>query len=97
MRNAYVICYDVSDDRRLRQVFRKLQGYGDPLQYSVFRCVLSDKEKFLLLGELSELIHHREDRVMIIDTGPAEGRANKAFEFLGRDIPPEGRRAALII
>jgi len=97
MRNRFIVCYDVSDPRRLRSVFQKMHGFGDPLQYSVFRCDLSTKEKFLMIDQLSGLIHHQEDRIMIIDTGPAEGRARDAVEFLGRSIPPDGKRAAIIV
>lgn len=59
-------------------------GYGDPLQYSVFRCDLSPKEKVLMLVKLKEIIHHRGDWIMIIDLGPADGRGERCFEFLGQ-------------
>ena len=97
MRNRFVVCYDVSDAKRLRTVFKKMHGFGDPLQYSVFRCDLSLKEKYLMIDQLSGLIHHREDRVMIIDSGPAEGRGLDAVEFLGKSIPTDGKRAAIIV
>ena len=32
---------------------------------------------------LTELIKHDEDRVMIIDLGPAEGSEERRIEFLG--------------
>ncbi|MEW6744992.1 MAG: CRISPR-associated endonuclease Cas2 [Planctomycetota bacterium] len=97
MRHRYLVCYDVSDAKRLRAVFKKMCGYGDPVQYSVFLCDLSLKEKYLLLDQLGSLIHHQQDRVMIVNTGPAEGRGSEAVEFLGRDIPPQGREAAFIV
>jgi len=97
MRNRFIVCYDVSDPKRLRSVFRKMHGFGDPLQYSVFRCDLSSKEKYLMIDQLAALIHHGEDRVMIIDTGPAAGRGREAVEFLGRSIPPDGKRAAIVV
>ncbi len=97
MRSTYIVCYDVSDAKRLRQVFRSLHGYGDPLQYSVFRCILSEKEKYLMLHHLASLIHHTEDRVMVINIGPTEGRASDAIEFLGRDIPPDAPPTAVIV
>ena len=97
MRNRYVVCYDVSDGCRLRLVFRKLHGYGDPIQYSVFCCDLLEKEKFMMLDDLTQLINHREDRIMIINTGPVEGRGSEALEFLGRSIPPSESRTAIIL
>jgi hypothetical protein len=28
MRNSYLICYDISDEKRLRKVFKAMRGYG---------------------------------------------------------------------
>ena len=41
MRTSYLVSYDISDDKRLRQVFKIMRGYGDHLQYSVFECQLT--------------------------------------------------------
>jgi len=97
MRHRYLVAYDVSDATRLRRVHKKLLGFGDPLQYSVFQCNLSDVEKLRMVEGLSELIHHHEDRVLIVDIGPVEGRAAVAFEFLGvrQEVPME--RQAVIV
>jgi CRISPR-associated protein Cas2 len=38
MRQSYLVCYDVSDGKRLRKVFKTMRAYGDHLQYSVFEC-----------------------------------------------------------
>jgi len=40
MRSVYLVCYDVADDKRLRKTYKKMRGFGDPVQYSVFRCEL---------------------------------------------------------
>ena len=45
MRNVYLVCYDVADAKRLRRTYRKMRGFGDAVQYSVFRCELSPTEK----------------------------------------------------
>jgi CRISPR-associated protein Cas2 len=45
MRNVYLVCYDVADDKRLRKTYKTMCGFGDPLQYSVFRCELSAVER----------------------------------------------------
>lgn len=84
MRHTYLVTYDVSDDKRLRRVFRCLNGYGDPVQYSVFRCDLSAQERVLLLEDLTEIIHHTEDQVMIVDLGPVDGQVSKRVEIVGR-------------
>jgi CRISPR-associated protein Cas2 len=87
MKHRYLVTYDVSDPRRLRKVFRAMKGFGEPVQYSVFRCDLTDVQKMKLKEALVRLIHHTEDRVMIMDLGPAEGRAAWAFDYLGRQEP----------
>jgi CRISPR-associated protein Cas2 len=86
-RRTYLVAYDVCDDRRLRQTFKKLCGFGDPLQYSVFRCELSDAERQLMISALSTIIHHKEDRVLIADMGTRKRRAPRALRFLGRHEP----------
>ena len=37
----YLVCYDVRDEKRLRRAAKKLEGRGQRLQYSVFRCWLT--------------------------------------------------------
>ena len=44
MRSSYLVCYDISNDKRLRQVFKTMRGYGDHLQYSVFECQLTSTD-----------------------------------------------------
>jgi len=83
MRNQYLVSYDVSDAKRLRTMYKKMCGFGDPIQYSVFLCPLSGKEKVLLVDKVREIIHHQEDRVMIIDLGPVDGRGKECISFIG--------------
>ena len=86
MRNRYLVAYDIADSKRLRLVFKKMRGFGDPLQYSVFVCDLSDKERALMIGELKEIINHREDRICIADIGPVGGRGSDSMTFFGRPL-----------
>lgn len=88
MRHVYLVAYDVSDDKRLRRMYRKMRGFGDPLQYSVFQCSLSDVERMKMVEAVTAIMKHDEDRVMIVDVGPVEGRARMAFDYLGV-IPAE--------
>ena len=97
MRNLYLVCYDIADPKRLGQVFRKLRGFGEAVQYSVFLCALSKQERALMLGELRELINHAEDRVMAADLGPLSGRAQRSLESLGRKTSvPSGSGAVIV-
>lgn len=88
MRQSYIVSYDVSDQKRLRLVFRTLKGWGDHLQYSVFRCDLNARELIELRTELASIIHHGEDQVLFVDVGPADGRALTAYQTIGRPATP---------
>ena len=92
MRNQYLVSYDIADAKRLRQMYKKMCGFGDPIQYSVFLCPLSAKEKVLLVDKVRDVIHHQEDRVMVIDLGPLEGRGKECISFYGlkRETPESG-------
>ena len=77
------------EPKRLKRVYKKMCGFGDWLQYSIFRCDLSDVELILMKDAIGAIINHAEDRVMVVDVGPVNGRAERAFEFLGETRAPE--------
>lgn len=83
MEHLYVISYDIADDKRWRRVFRIMKGAGEWLQYSVFQCRLDRQGLMQLQAELSEVIHHHEDHVLILDIGPADN-VNPHVTSLGR-------------
>jgi CRISPR-associated protein Cas2 len=91
-RNIFLLCYDISDARRLRRVFKVAKGFGTSVQYSVFRCALSPTDVIALMEKLEAEIHHREDQILLVDLGPEHGRANHVFRTIGRPTPraPEG-------
>jgi len=62
MRTSYLVCYDISDDKRLRKVFKAMRNYGDHLQYSVFECQMTSTDLVRCRAELAEIIHHRRTR-----------------------------------
>lgn len=97
MRNVYIVCYDIADAKRLRGTYRTLQGFGDPLQYSVFRCELSALELMTLKERLWSIINLAEDRVVVIDLGPVGARGDECIEAWGtqRSTPPD--RTAKIV
>lgn len=84
MRTMYIVAYDIADDKRLRKIHQKMRGFGDHLQYSVFRCELSSKEKTQMVAQLDQLIHHGHDQVLIFPLGPAEGYNHANIQALGR-------------
>ena len=61
----YLVAYDVRDTKRLRNVANHLEGYGERLQFSVFRCRLTERELERLRWELTKKME-REDDLLII-------------------------------
>lgn len=83
MRSIYLVAYDVTDDKRRARIFKKLKGYGEALQYSLFRCALTTNERLRMRSEIWELINHSTDRILLVDLGPDEGRGQSALETWG--------------
>lgn len=65
-RHSYVICYDIAEPKRWRKVYKLLNGYGRPLQYSIFRCRLTARAAEKLRWELEQILT-LEDRLLLID------------------------------
>ena len=84
MRTTYLVCYDIADEKRLRKVFKTMRGYGDHLQFSVFECQLTAMDLVRLRSQLSLIIDHADDQVLIVNLGPAEGRGDRVISALGK-------------
>ena len=54
MRQVFIVAYDVSDPKRLYRVHKRLLGFGEPQQYSIFLCLLSQKEFVLMMDVIEE-------------------------------------------
>lgn len=89
MQTRYIVSYDICHQKRLRLVHKTMLGYGEPLQYSVFCCDLSPSARIMLIADVSEIIDHREDQVMLIDIGPADGRGGQSIEIVGKAMKKE--------
>ena len=96
MRNRFIVTYDICDDARLRQVYKAMRGFGDHIQYSVFRCDLSPRERVEMIAALHPLIDHEVDQVLVIDIGPEEGRAANCVEAIGRPYTHPERIAVIV-
>ncbi|HWP99510.1 MAG TPA: CRISPR-associated endonuclease Cas2 [Vicinamibacterales bacterium] len=88
MRNSYLVCYDISDEKRLAKVGKIMRGFGDRIQYSVFECQFTRADLARCRHRLSEVIDHRADQVLFVDLGPAEGRGDRVITALGRAYTP---------
>lgn len=84
VRTTYLVCYDISNDLRLRRVHKTMVGFGDRLQYSVFECRFTAADFARCRHALSKIIHHREDQVLFVDLGPADARGERVISSIGR-------------
>lgn len=94
MRKILIVTYDICEPKRLRKVFKVMKGFGQHLQYSVFRCDLTDAERFEMIGALQEIIHHGEDQVLLIELGPSDGRKHRV-DAIGRTVLKERRESRI--
>lgn len=83
MRTTFLVCYDIADAKRLRQVFKICGNFGNHLQFSVFECDLNPGEKVEFETALAGVIHHGEDQVLFVGLGPSEGRGDRVITALG--------------
>ena len=97
MRTVYLVCYDMADEKRLRKTYKKMRGFGDPLQYSVFRCELSPTEKQIMQEALWEILNWAHDRVMVVDLGPVGARGDECVEFWGEPRVEVRERGAVVV
>lgn len=97
MRHVHLIAYDISCPKRYRKIYKAMCGHGDPVQLSVFRCELSDEELQQLKERLWPNLNLSEDRVMIVDLGPIEGRGDECIEYWGQPLVTPSARSATIV
>lgn len=96
MRFRYIVTYDITDNKRVKKIFKRMKNWGDHVQYSVFFCELSDKEKAQMFLDLTDVINTEDDQVLIIRLGPVDGREKDAVETLGRKFVLTERSAKII-
>lgn len=63
--NWYLICYDIRCPKRWRKAYKLLEGYGDRLQYSIFRCWLNQRTREKLRWELEKILTTEDDVLFI--------------------------------
>lgn len=96
MRKDTVVAYDISDQDRLRRVLKVMRGFGDHLQYSVFRCALNEQERLRLIAALSAVINHVEDQVLFVELGIYDISSQARYSTLGRAIMHPRRHAIVV-
>lgn len=60
----YLVCYDISDQKRWRKIYKLLKGYGRREQFSIFRCRMNRRQLERMRWEL-EKVMDTDDRLLI--------------------------------
>ena len=82
----WLVCYDVRHEKQLRKCAKHMEGYGHRIQYSIFRCWLTQRDMEKLRWELTEILE-TEDEVLLI---PLCGQCVGGIVGIhGNDRPPE--------
>lgn len=68
----WIICYDITNDKRRRKVVDIMESYGIRAQYSVFECEISDRQQMTLQGKLAKVIDLEEDDVRFYPLNKAD-------------------------
>jgi CRISPR-associated protein Cas2 len=63
MSRLYIICFDISDNKRLRKVSIQLENFGERVQYSVFECYLDANDLNTLKQRIDKIIDQEVDHV----------------------------------
>ena len=84
MRYTYLVCYDITDNRRRDRAFKVCKNHGVHLQFSVFECDLNATELTGLQRELLGVILQSEDQVLFVSLGRSEGRGERVISALGK-------------
>ena len=92
--DSYLVCYDISDPKRLRKVATVCEDFGYRKQYSVFLCRLSPTDLVRLRTRLYDLINLTEDQVLFI---PLCGKCVNQMEALGRPTEAVDAKDVVIV
>lgn len=83
----YLIAYDIPDDKRRTRLAKKLQSYGDRIQYSVFVADCKPAKLVRLRRIIVETVVCEQDSVLICDLGLVRAVDSRRFSFIGIERP----------
>ncbi len=92
--DSYLVCYDISDPKRLRRVATACEDYGHRKQLSVFLCRLSATDFVRLRSRLYDIINLDQDQVLFI---PLCGKCVTAIEALGRPTESADAKDVVVV
>ncbi|MFY7952906.1 MAG: CRISPR-associated endonuclease Cas2 [Armatimonadaceae bacterium] len=92
---SYLVCYDISNPKRLRKVAKICEDFGYRRQLSVFLVRVSATEFVRLRARLYEAVNLDEDQVLFL---PLCGKCCGGIESLGRPTDPaESKDVVLVV
>lgn len=74
-----IVCYDVRNPKRLRRCARLMEGHGERIQKSVFRCWLTKSDARRLRHELTQVLEREDDVLFIPVCARCAARVAKAY------------------
>lgn len=83
----HLVAYDIVNDLKRSRLARKLEGYGDRVQYSVFVVDARPARLHRLRIEIEAMIDPLEDSILICDLGLVQDAPARHFQLLGRARP----------
>lgn len=83
--SLFLIGYDISNERRIAQIFRRLKNHAIPIQYSLFLLDGSEKNLQCCLDEIIPIINSNEDDLRCY---PLPARGLKIH--MGKALLPDG-------
>ena len=92
----WLACYDIADDKRRTKVYHLFRGAGEHIQFSVFRCVLSDLQLAELKARLIAAIDDNEDQVLFVPLGPSDNPKSWTMTALGKPLVAPARTVRVV-
>lgn len=77
----WIICYDITDDKRRNKVVKVLESYGSRAQYSVFECDITHRQQMTIKAKLAKIVDADEDDMRFYPLNEAD---IKRVETLGK-------------
>ena len=92
--DSYLVCYDISNPKRLRKVARTCEDFGYRKQFSVFLVRVSATDFVRLRTRLYDLIDLNEDQVLFI---PLTESGLQRMETIGRPTDAHDKNDVVMI
>lgn len=84
----YLVSYDIRNQKRWRKAYQQLQGHGERIQYSLFRCRLTRTAMESLRWELEKLLTDDDDLMFVHLCPHCASQVHERGEQQGWNRPP---------